>query len=245
MPWWFDVADYVWAGAGVAFAIVIVVLAVRVRLVYTQRPRYAAHWREGNNCAHDPAAIHLVTLGDSIMQGIGASSPAKGLAGLAVEHIAARAGRTVRLTNLSRTGAKVADVLTHQLPLAPLEQADIVLVCASANDAVKRVPVPEYRAQLDALLGQLPADKTVIADVALVKAHASYQPTMRELADAHGIARAAVAHAFADIGSPLKIVAGDFFHPNDRGYRVWFSAFVPQLDALMESRGLLAAEAAS
>jgi acyl-CoA thioesterase-1 len=25
-------------------------------------------------------------------------------------------------------------------------------------------------------------------------------------------------------------VAGDFFHPNDRGYRVWASAFLPLLD---------------
>ncbi len=219
-----------------------VVLAIRVRLVFAQRPHYAAYWSAGNNATHDSAAIHLVTLGDSIMQGIGASRPVKGLAGLAAEYITRRTGRVVRLTNLSRTGAKVADVLADQLPLAPLADADIVLVCVSANDAIKRVPLPEYRAQLDTLLSRLPADKTVIADVALVKARGSYQPTMRELADSHGIARAPVASAFAGTGSPLRIVAGDFFHPNDRGYRIWFSAYAPQLDALLGFRGLVSAE---
>jgi lysophospholipase L1-like esterase len=28
----------------------------------------------------------------------------------------------------------------------------------------------------------------------------------------------------------LNQVAADFFHPNDRGYRVWASAFLPLLD---------------
>ncbi|MGH3545545.1 MAG: SGNH/GDSL hydrolase family protein [Mycobacteriales bacterium] len=236
-------AEYVWSGVGVTLALVIAVLAVRVRQVYRQRPRYATYWRDGNGQAPDPAAIHLVTLGDSIMQGIGASRPARGLAGLAAAHIAQRTERPVRLTNLSRTGAKVADVLADQLPLAPLEQADIVLVCVSANDATKRVPLADYREQLDRLLGRLPADKTIIADVALVKAHPIYQPTMRELADSHGITRAAVGHAFANVGSPLTIVAGDFFHPNDRGYRIWFSAFAPPLEQLLRRRGLLVAEA--
>jgi acyl-CoA thioesterase-1 len=27
-------------------------------------------------------------------------------------------------------------------------------------------------------------------------------------------------------------VAADFFHPNDRGYRVWASAFIPLIDRL-------------
>lgn len=218
------------ASAVVALLVVIAILALRVRLVYRQRPRYAAHWRDGNSLQADPDALYLVTLGDSIMQGIGASEPSKGLAGLAATHIRQRAGCEVYLKNLSSTGAQVADVLRDQLPHAPLDQADIVLVCVSANDAVKRVPLAEYRQQLDELLSQLPAAKTVIADVALVKAHPIYQPIMQELADSYGIRRARVMQAFAGSGNPLKVVAGDFFHPNNRGYTLWFSAFAPQLD---------------
>ena len=231
--------EYIWVGVLVLFVVVIAILVLRVRLVYTQRPRYAQYWRDGNGRINDHAAIHLVVLGDSLMQGIGASKPTRGLAGLAASHVAARTGRPVRVTNLSRTGAKVAEVLADQLPRAPLDDADVVLVCVSANDAFKRVPLSEYRDALDQLLGKLPREKTVAADVALVRAHGIYQPVMTELADSHGIVRADVVRAFSGVGTPLKIVAGDFFHPNDRGYRVWFSAFAPPLDELLECRGLL------
>ncbi|MGH3802121.1 MAG: GDSL-type esterase/lipase family protein, partial [Pseudonocardiaceae bacterium] len=140
--------EYIWVSTVALLAVVLAVLVFRVRLVYTQRPRYAKYWRDGNGDRHERASIHLVMLGDSLMQGIGASKPIKGLAGLAAAHVAQRTGRTVRITNLSRTGAKVAEVLTDQLPGAPLEEADIVLVCVSANDAFNRVPLPEYRRSL-------------------------------------------------------------------------------------------------
>ncbi|HEX3732187.1 MAG TPA: GDSL-type esterase/lipase family protein [Mycobacteriales bacterium] len=230
-------ADYLWVGL-LGVLGVIVVLAIRLRRVFAQRPRYAAHWQTGNERPPQPDSLHMVVLGDSIMQGIGASSPEKGLAGLAVSYIAEQTGRSVRLTNLSRTGAKVAEVVANQLPLAPLEEADIVLVTVSANDAVRGVPLPEYRAHLEELLKQLPAEKTIVADVALVKAHPVYQPIMRELADSHGVCRAKLATTFADAGSPLKLVAGDFFHPNDRGYRMWFAAFLPEMRALLAKKGL-------
>ena len=225
------IADLGWLGFFAALALLIVVLSVRVRRVRAQRVDYASYWHDHNEQVAPAGAVHLVTLGDSLLQGIGASSPKSGLGGLAAAYLAERTGRPVRLTNLSRSGAKVSDVLADQLPAAPLETADVVLVAVSANDAMRRIPLTEYRTGLDELFRRLPADRTVVSDVALVRGRGRYQPVLTAVAEAHGITRANVTGTFANARNPRNL-AGDFFHPSDRGYRLWLAAFEPELRAL-------------
>lgn len=224
---------YWWPALIAALSLLIaVIVAIRIRRIYRQRARYATYWRDHNDLTTPADAIHLVTLGDSLMQGIGASSPEHGLGGLAAAYVAERTGRAVRLTNLSRSGAKVSEVVADQLPTARLETADIVLVTVSANDAMRQVPLAEYRANLDELFRRLPADRTVVSDVALVRGRRRYQPVLAEVAGTHGISRADVTGTFANARNPRNL-AGDFFHPNDRGYRLWLAAFEPELRALL------------
>ncbi len=212
----------------------VVVIAARAIGVYGQRASYASYWRAHNEQEPEKGAIRVLVLGDSIMQGIGASSPDKGLGGLIAEHITIRTQRPVALTNLSVTGAKVHDLLTKQLPQADFAAADIIAISISANDSFRRTPIEAFTADIDSLMRLLPKDKTVIADVPGVGQRNVYQPVLHTSAQKHKIRRADLATAFSKAGTGIGVTAGDFFHPNDRGYEIWFSAFAPEIDDLLD-----------
>ncbi|MHB8274889.1 MAG: hypothetical protein ACYDC9_09005 [Dermatophilaceae bacterium] len=57
-----------------------------------------------------------VTLGGSAAQGVGASSPRRGYVSLVAEQLSRSTGRPVRVINLSRSGARVRDVVDEQQP---------------------------------------------------------------------------------------------------------------------------------
>jgi len=57
-----------------------------------------------------------VALGDSSAQGIGASRPERGYVGLVAQHVRESTGQPVLVINLSRSGARIDDVLDRQLP---------------------------------------------------------------------------------------------------------------------------------
>jgi lysophospholipase L1-like esterase len=124
-------------------------------------------------------------------------------------------------------GARVADVLHSQLPLPP---ADVVVVCIGAIDAGRTHPA-EFRSQVRAMCDQLPAG-SIVGDVPefqwgpRVAAAAELSRVVREVVQEFpALVVAAVEHhttgtrVFAEL-------AGDFFHPGDRGYRRIANAFI-------------------
>jgi acyl-CoA thioesterase-1 len=61
---------------------------------------------------------------------------------------------------------------------------------------------------------------------------------VHRLATEHGFSVAPLYAATRRQGAALYAlnqVAADFFHPNDRGYRVWASAFLPLIDRVVVS----------
>jgi lysophospholipase L1-like esterase len=127
-----------------------------VGLVENEIRPYAEAWTERKLEALALPGPLWVVLGDSLSQGVGASS---------IEHSwvlqtwRALAGRGIRywIVNLSFSGARVSDVLTRQIPaLAGLSATpELVTVLIGSNDIIKRdlrARLPEnYRAMLSAL----------------------------------------------------------------------------------------------
>lgn len=224
--------DNLFYAASLLLAAFVLLIAIRVGLVYAQRPRYKAYWRRQLERPVPSDAIVLVALGDSIMQAIGASQPQRGLAGLVAEQVGQITGRPVVIKNYSLTGGRVGQVLREQVPRVDFAAADLVIVSASANDAVRRTDLEAYAADVEALMAALPPAKTVVADVPGVGARQRYQPLLQAAADRHGQTRASLQEAFARQDSLSGITAGDFFHPNDRGYQIWFAAFERHTAAL-------------
>lgn len=105
-----------WALAPAAIAL----RALQVRMTVQPRRRYW-HTRLGTG------DLLLVALGDSLTQGIGASRPARSWLALFATHLEETSGRTGRVDNRARYGAKVAGVLAAQLPLpARCRRGDVV-----------------------------------------------------------------------------------------------------------------------
>ncbi|CAN5541237.1 hypothetical protein BH10ACT8_BH10ACT8_27560 [soil metagenome] len=195
--------------------------AARVRLSVAPRRR---QWAE----RADSGDFLLVALGDSLTQGIGSSRMATSWLGRYVTHLEAAGPRRVRVDNRAVYGAKIADLLAHQLPLPAT--ADQVTVCIGANDAGRTDP-GAFRRQLRQLCGQLPAG-SVVGDVPefqwgpRVDAAAELSQIVREVvAEFSHLSLAPVQKHTAEIRI-LTDLAGDFFHPADRGYLRIADAFI-------------------
>ena len=66
--------------------------------------------------AQQPGELLYVAIGDSAAQGVGARDLDASYVGLLAARCSGRPGRTVRVVNLSRYGARLADALDRQLP---------------------------------------------------------------------------------------------------------------------------------
>ncbi|MFP7761298.1 SGNH/GDSL hydrolase family protein [Marisediminicola sp. LYQ134] len=194
--------------------------------------RYAAAWRERATAA---GALTYVAIGDSAAQGLGASTPWSGYVGLLAAAAETRAGAAVRVVNLSVSGAKARDVLDLQIPLVADLEPDVVTCAVGGND-VRRLDLADFRETMTGIVEALP-EHALIADTPCF-----YEGRGEEKSRA---AASVIRDILADRGrSPVELhrateartreywrgdFALDFFHPSDRGYTVWASAFEPLL----------------
>lgn len=197
-------------------------------------PVNSKYWRDQATAAGD---LHYVALGDSAAQGIGAHRPGDGYVGLLAEDLRTSTTRTVRVVNLSVAGATVASAVRDQLPRFRRQRPDVVTVAIGANDIAHFDPVA-FERDLAELFDALPPE-AIVADLPYF-----YLPrTERTVAQANGIVRRLAAErglrvaALHDSTSqrkwrgPFTLFAADMFHPNNRGYLAWASAFVPFVKA--------------
>lgn len=199
--------------------------------VRAQTAPFAQAWRESNAAALLESGPLWVALGDSMTQGIGAADISGGWVGQLHRRLAA-SGRPLRVVNLSRTGARIRDVVAEQLPaLAELPEPALVTVLAGANDMLTRARRTSAVTDYALLLGGLPATGVAVATL----------PRRNEAALAINdmIESAAAAHRLriAEMrGRSLRSLAGtladDHFHPNERGYAGIAAAFAAAVDGL-------------
>ena len=94
-------------------------------------PVHSKWWRDHAKLKGD---LLYVAIGDSAAQGIGASSPDRSYVGVLADEIRAVTGRSVRVVNLSVSGATVELAVRDQLPRFVKLKPDIVTVAIGAND---------------------------------------------------------------------------------------------------------------
>lgn len=234
------------ARTGLVIAASAATLGLGVLGVRAIRRRYAANAAELNETlpvhskfwrdrAKGTGELLYVALGDSAAQGIGASAPDRGYVGLLTRTIARHTGRSVRTLNLSISGARIADAIEKQLPRLADLSPDVVTVAIGAND-VTTFDASRFESGLATVFDALPPH-AIVADLPCF-----YLPrNERRVADANAIVRrlaserglsVAPLHAVtrgAGIRGVVTLFAKDLFHPNDRGYRLWTSAFVPAM----------------
>lgn len=190
--------------------------------------RYADYWVVPRG---EPGGLLYVALGDSAAQGVGASRPERGYVGLLAQRMRDRSGRPVLVVNLSRSGAKLADLVRDQLPRLTELSPDMVTVDIGGNDVLV-YDAERFSHLVCELTAGLPAG-TFVADVPYFM-HGHWErraaQTGRLLAgcaESNGL-RVVRLHDAEQVRGPAAMLtdfAADWFHPNDRGHRVWADAF--------------------
>lgn len=231
-PSWVRAARPVVLTAVSAVAAASVVGGLRAAGVWLGIGPRAAAWRA---LAEGDGDLLYVALGDSTAQGLGSRSPRSSYVGLLADDLRRRSEpRTVRVVNLSVSGARVADVVAQQVPaLRALLDAgarpDLVTLTVGANDA-GRTDAATFRASLRTLLDAMPPG-SYVADVpdfgggprlgaahdlaAVVREEVAARPSLRQV------------HLEAATGRMRwTAYAGDLFHPSDAGYRLYAGAFL-------------------
>lgn len=202
-----------------------------LRRVHAQVAVYAKAWDEANALALASSGPLWVVLGDSTAQGIGALGPDQGYVGQVHKMLSAATGKPWRVLNLSKSGAKVADVLAAQVPrLEALDVApDLVTLAIGSNDVIRRTPLPLLGRDLREILGRLPAGSVVATlPAGLFRERAdAIDAVIRSAAAERGLR---VVELGAHTGPPWEgKYAEDRFHPNAHGYSFYAAAFAEAL----------------
>ncbi|WP_082581614.1 SGNH/GDSL hydrolase family protein [Leifsonia sp. Root227] len=207
--------------------------ANRIRLNETL-PVHSKWWRDA---AKTEGELLYVAIGDSAAQGIGASAPRNSYVGVIADHITAATGRSVRMVNLSVSGATVALAVADQLPRFADLQPDVVTVAIGANDIADFDPA-RFEEGIRTVFSAIP-DDAIVADLPCFylpwneKKVAVGNAILRRVAAERGLTVVPLHDTMKRQGlrGIVTQFAEDLFHPNDRGYRVWASAFLPAVTA--------------
>jgi acyl-CoA thioesterase I len=202
-------------------------------------PVHSKWWREQ---AKRDGALLFVAIGDSTAQGIGASRPAHSYVGMLARDLRKHTGQSVRVINLARSGARLREALAEQLPKLATLEPDILTVAIGAND-IADFDAVRFEREFNELCSALP-DHAIVSEVPAfyfgkaARDAAWANRIIRRIAARRGLAIVKL-HAATlrqtGVWYALNQVAADFFHPNDRGYRVWADAFWPRVRARVES----------
>ncbi len=201
----------------------------RIRLA-DNIPVHSKFWRDRHKEAGE---LLYVAIGDSAAQGIGASRPDHSYVGVLARSIRSRTDRTLRVANLGISGATLALAIESQLPRLAKLKPDIVTVCIGAND-VANFDEQRFEREIAVILDAVPSH-AIVADLPSFyftrgQKHARVANRLLRAAAAERGLEVVDLHRLTDRQGLWGIItqfAGDLFHPNDRGYRVWAAAFEP------------------
>jgi len=199
-------------------------------------PIHSKWWRDH---AKERGELLYVAIGDSAAQGIGASRPDHSYVGVLADDIRNLTGRSLRVVNLSISGATTELAVLDQLPRLAKLSPDLVTVAIGANDIARWDPAV-FERNLRTILDAVP-DDAIVADLPCFhfrhneRKVAVANRIVRHLADERGLTVVPLHELTRRQGlrGILTQFAMDMFHPNDHGYRVWAEAFRPALLALV------------
>jgi acyl-CoA thioesterase-1 len=186
------------------------------------------------------AAIVYVALGDSTVEGVGASRPELNY----VSRLHARLHeiyRNARVANLGVGGATSVDVLARQLDRAIALRPDLVTMSVGPNDITERVPLADYTRNVDTILGRLVAETTAVlvvnllpdlavtprfrgheAEAVVGRRSIEFNTALARLAKGYGVHVVDLYEASRrEVPNRPELMAGDGYHPSDLGYARW------------------------
>ena len=199
------------------------------------------------------APFYYVALGDSTVEGVGASNPALNYVSRLHTRLLARYPNS-RLKNLGIGGATSGDVVRRQLDRAIRFQPLLVTLSVGPNDITAGIPVDVYGHHLDIIFGRLRTATTAIVAVNLipdlaVTARFASDPQVDLVGRRTARFNEALARKAREYGVVLvdlylpsreevprraELLWKDGYHPSDAGYARWaelmWEGIGPQLE---------------
>ncbi len=211
--------------------VVLIVALVLIELIALLRLKanvssYAAYWKQ----VPTSGTFTYVALGDSAAQGIGASKPQLGYVGLLAARIHQQNGQTVRIVNLSVTGAKIDDVIRKQMPELRHYKPDLVTIDIGGNDVAQAYNHQTFETEYGRLAAALPKG-TVVGNMPYFGGRIRHNA---QALDANMIIAINVKKYdlhLVDLQTitrqrdSIRTYAPDYFHPSNRGYSNWAEAY--------------------
>lgn len=229
----------VWTVILTIILLLIVIEAIRLVYLYRSVKGYKAYWEQQISKPVASGDFIYIALGDSVAQGIGASSPQKSYVGQIAKHIEMTTGRKVHIINVSVTGAIASEVIADQLPRIQGLKPDLVTLDIGANDINKKIPAIEFEKNFRTILAAIPTKKAIIADLptfergpkqeTLIAINNKIHPIIAE----YGFQLSPIYDFTSVTIHDWTTYAADFFHPSDKGYRNWYASFQTKLDGVI------------
>jgi lysophospholipase L1-like esterase len=190
--------------------------------------------------ARPSASLLYLALGDSTVEGIGASSPDRNYVGRLYARLRA-VYPSARVMNLGTGGATAADVRSRQLPRSLELQPDLVTLSIGPNDITEKRNPREYASDVEAILRALARRTTAVVVVNLIPdltvtprfKGKEIEPLIRQRVVVFNeiLSRQALAWnaEVVDLYGPsqrevpqrAELIAADRYHPSDEGYARW------------------------
>jgi acyl-CoA thioesterase I len=186
------------------------------------------------------AAVLYVALGDSTVEGVGATSPDRNYVSRLHERLRAVYPHA-RVINLGVGGATSADVLLRQVGRAIEPRPQLVTLSIGPNDITTGIPSAAYAQNLETILGRLRRETTAVVVVNLIPDLAvtprfrgsQHQEAVGRLTIAfnEALERASRAHGAEmvnlytasrrEVPRRPELMSADGYHPSDAGYALW------------------------
>lgn len=185
-------------------------------------------------------ALVYVALGDSTVEGVGATSPETSYVGVLAGRLRAVYPNS-RAVNLGVGGARSGDVVAAQLPKAVELRPDLVTLSVGPNDITRRVSVETYETNLETIFKTLTRQTyaavvvNLLPDLALTPRFArgelrdlvgrrtvAFNEALARVGGKHGIELVDLyAASREEVPKRPELIGPDGYHPSDAGYARW------------------------
>jgi lysophospholipase L1-like esterase len=217
------------AGAGIVIAVAgVMTYVLLTRQAWRQLPQDRTH------------PVLYVALGDSTVQGVGASDPTNNYVSRLGERLRSVYPRT-HLVNLGASGATAADVRDGQLQRAVALRPDLVTLSVGPNDITRKRTAQQFEQDIETILRTLTRGTDAVIVVNLLpdltvtprflgrggtatvdQAVLAFNGALSRQARAHG---AEVVDLYGpsrqEVPQHPEFIAADGYHPSDQGYARW------------------------
>lgn len=195
-----------------------------------------------------------VALGDSVTEGIGATSAQRSFASVIASYLRHQ-NKNLQYHNLGKRGAPTRDILTKQLDNAIALNPDLVTISAGVND-IRVFSTPwQFKKDLSMLLNRLEQETHAeivinnIPDFSVTPLIPRYSKRIvrfiirrfnNAMDDVVANSHATLVDLFnltAVFGKQYpEAIADDRFHPSDFGYAIWASAMLHHIDKILQEK---------